>query len=63
MINPLPWTMNDERDDSGIIRDANGEVIAKDYTFLNLDDFEAICEMVNESTSERAKSNDQRTKK
>ena len=46
MISPLPWKIDPEQDDSGIIRDANNEIIAEDYTFKNLDDFEAIPELI-----------------
>jgi len=45
MINPIPWKI-DENDPS-IIYDADGEVIAKDYKFLHVDDFETICNLVN----------------
>jgi len=51
MINPLPWKL-DEHNPS-IIYSAEGDVIAKDYTFLNVDDFEGICDMVNSSTARR----------
>ncbi len=37
----LPWKL-DEGDPS-IIYDANGNIIAEDYKFLHVDDFEAIC--------------------
>ena len=47
MISPLPWKINVEKDDSGIIRDANDEIIAEDYTFKDLDDFEAIPRLIN----------------
>lgn len=45
MISPLPWKL-DENDPS-IIRDANGEIIADDYKFFHVDDFEAICHLIN----------------
>ena len=45
MMSPLPWTL-DEGDPS-IIYDSDGEIIAEDYKFLHVDDFEAICKLVN----------------
>ena len=47
MINPLPWKLDEE--DPSIIYDANGEIIAEDYRFLHVDDFEAICRLVNKA--------------
>ncbi len=47
MINPLPWKLDEQ--DPSIIYDAEGEIIAKDYTFLHVDDFESICKLVNSS--------------
>lgn len=44
MISPLFWKLNE--DDPSIIYDADGEIIAKDYKFLHVDDFEAICELI-----------------
>ena len=46
MISPLPWTIDES--DPSVIYDADGEAIAKDYKFLHVDDFEAICELVRE---------------
>lgn len=48
MISPLPWKLNEE--DPSIIYDAEGEIIAKDYRFLHLDDFESICRLFNNET-------------
>ena len=45
MISKLPWRI-DESDPSRIY-DATGETIAKDYKFLHMDDFEAICKLIN----------------
>ena len=45
MISPMPWVY--DVTDSSIIYDANGEIIAKDYKFLHIDDFEYICDFVN----------------
>jgi|GEM_PF-4231486 len=44
MVSPLPWRL-DENDPS-IIYDANNEVIAKNYKFIHVDDFEAICRLI-----------------
>ena len=44
MVSRLPWHL-DENDPS-IIYDARGNVIAKNYKFLHVDDFEAICKLV-----------------
>ena len=41
MISTLPWKLDES--DPSIIYDANGNVIAEDYKFLHVDDFEAIC--------------------
>ena len=53
MISPLPWTL-DEHDPAKIFS-AEGDVIAENYTFLDMDDFEAICELVNQSEAGRAR--------
>ena len=45
MISALPWELDIE-DPSRIIS-ADGNVIAKDYRFLDMDDFEAICRLIN----------------
>ncbi len=45
MIGRLPWKI-DEKDPS-IIYDADDEIIAENYTFLHIDDFEAIVGLVN----------------
>lgn len=44
MISPLPWRLDEE--DPHIIYDADGEVIAEDYRFVHVDDFEAICRLI-----------------
>ena len=41
MKSPAPWKL--DRNDPSIIYDANGNIIAEDYKFLHVDDFEAIC--------------------
>lgn len=41
MISPKPWKLDDH--DPSIIYDANGDVIAMDYKFLHVDDFESLC--------------------
>jgi len=45
MTSPFPWKL-DENDPAKIC-DADGEVIAEDYTFLHVDDFESLCRLVN----------------
>jgi hypothetical protein len=45
MISKLPWKLDTE--DLSVIRDANGKIIAKDYRFLHVDDFERICDLIN----------------
>jgi hypothetical protein len=45
MTSKFPWRLDEE--DPHIIYDADGEIIAKNYTFVHVDDFERICEMVN----------------
>ena len=47
MMSPFPWKIDPEQDDAGFIRDANNEIIAEDFRFLDLDDFEGIPELVN----------------
>ena len=44
MTSKLPWHI-DENDPS-IIYAADGEIVAKDYTFVHVDDFEAICRLI-----------------
>ncbi len=41
MKSPLPWKLDES--DPSIIYDANGNIIAEDYKFLHVDDFEAVC--------------------
>ena len=41
MKSPLPWKIDES--DPSIIYDAHGDIIAEDYKFLHVDDFEAIC--------------------
>ena len=48
MISPLPWKIDEV--DPSIIYDVNGEIIAKNYTFIHVDDFEAICRLFNSET-------------
>lgn len=45
MISQFPWKLDEH--DTSVIYDANGNIIAKDYKFIHMDDFEAICELVN----------------
>lgn len=45
MISKTPWTI----EDSAKIISADGDVVAEDYTFKNMDDFEAIPEAINNS--------------
>ncbi len=45
MMSKFPWKL-DENDPS-IIYDADGDVIAKDYTFVHLDDFEGLVKLIN----------------
>lgn len=45
MISPLPWKLDENEPDT--IYDADGEIIAKNYRFLHLDDFEGLVKMVN----------------
>lgn len=45
MISRTPWTI----EDSAKIISADGDVVAEDYTFKNMDDFEAIPEAINNS--------------
>lgn len=40
MMSPFPWIL-DENDPS-IIYDADGDVVAANYRFINVDDFEGI---------------------
>ncbi len=47
MKSPLPWKL-DEGDPS-IIYDAHGNIIAEDYKFLHVDDFEAICKLIQQA--------------
>ena len=51
MINPLPWTLDEE--DPATIYDADGEIVAKDYKFLHVDDFQAICKLITSSISKK----------
>lgn len=44
MISKLPWRLDEE--DPHIIYDADGEIIAKNYRFFHVDDFEAICRLI-----------------
>jgi hypothetical protein len=45
MISSTPWKLDEN--DPAIIYYANGEIIAKDYKFEHIDDFEFICRAVN----------------
>ncbi len=49
MMSPRPWKI-DEVDPSAI-RDATGEFIAENYTFLHVDDFESLVVLVNTNTN------------
>ena len=44
MISKLPWKLNGDGDK---IYNADGELVAQDYKFEHVDDFEAICDLVN----------------
>ena len=48
MISPLPWEIDES--DPSTIYDAAGEAIAENYKFFHVDDFEAICKMINKSS-------------
>lgn len=41
MISPLPWHLDENGDK---IYDNDGNLIAENYTFLHVDDFEFICD-------------------
>ena len=45
MISKLPWRLDE---DGMIIYDAEGEIVAVNYRFNHVDDFEAICRLINE---------------
>ena len=51
MISSMPWVFDET--DTSTIYDANGEIIAKDYRFLHIDDFECICDFVNAEFEKR----------
>jgi len=53
MISALPWKL--DKHDPSVIYSADGDVIAQNYTFNNMDDFESICKMVNSSKHRRTK--------
>lgn len=44
MISKLPWKINEENPSQ--IHDADNNLIADNYTFLHVDDFEAICKLM-----------------
>ena len=44
MISKLPWKLDE--DDPSKIYSADGDIVAQDYTFVNMDDFEAICRLI-----------------
>lgn len=49
MISKLPWRL----DEHGLkIYDADGGVVAENYRFLHVDDFEAICRLINGNKGE-----------
>jgi hypothetical protein len=56
MMSPRPWSI-DENDPS-IIYDADGFVIATNYTFLHVDDFERLCKIVNANDTIKRKQNE-----
>ena len=43
MVSPKPWRLDE--DDPSKIYDAEGNMIAEDYRFLHIDDFEDICRL------------------
>jgi hypothetical protein len=43
MISSLPWRLTEDGDK---IYDADNNIIAKDYKFLHLDDFQSICRLI-----------------
>ncbi len=47
MLSPLPWKL-DEHDPSKIY-DANGKIIAEDYRFLHINDFERIPQIISDA--------------
>ena len=47
MISKLPWKLDEDGDK---IYDADGNVIAEDYTFYHVDDYEAICNLITTGT-------------
>jgi len=47
MISKLPWRLDE---DGMIIYDADGEVVAEDYKFNHVDDYEAICNLIKTGT-------------
>ncbi len=44
MMSPFPWKLDGDGDK---IYDADGEIIAENYRFVHLDDFEGLVKMVN----------------
>ncbi len=46
MVSSLPWKL-DESDPSKIY-DADDNIIAEDYKFIHVDDFEAICRLLSQ---------------
>lgn len=49
MISKLPWRLGD---DGSKIYDADGDLIAEGYCFFHVDDFEAICDLIQSSRGE-----------
>jgi len=49
MMSPLPWKIDDN--DVSKMYDADGQLIAENYTFFNVDDFEGICKVINKAST------------
>lgn len=45
MMSPRPWKLDE--DDPSIIYDADGEIIAENYRFFHVDDFERLVNYIN----------------
>ncbi len=45
MMSPFPWKLDEN--DPARIYDADGEIIAENYRFVHLDDFEGLVKLVN----------------
>ena len=45
MISPTPWRISTSN--PSVIYDADDEIVAENYTFAHVDDFESLCKLVN----------------